>query len=239
MAEVVLKDLKLLWGSYDFASQFQSTKFSLNQETPGTSAFGDSTRVVAGGGLWTANWSGSGKIEYGTGTVDEQFGALSSADKLVSIAPEGLTLTNTSYSLDTLQSSFSPIQGSVGDILIFNIEAMARGPAYRGELNMTGTKSGVETGTGIQIGAPSATQICFVAAHVTAFTGTDCTVKLQSDDNSGMSSATDRVTLTQFTGIGSEVGTVAGSIADDYWAVDLSGTFTSVTLQAFIGLQIV
>jgi hypothetical protein len=239
MSEFILKDLKLLWGSYDFAAQFQSTQFSISQEAPDATSFGSTSRVVAPGGLWQSTWSGTGKVEYGTSTVDEQFGALSATDKLVTVSPEGLTLTNTSYSINTIQSAYTPIQGSPGDLLTFNIEAMARDPTYRGQLNLTGAHSSITTGAGIQLGAPSAVQVCFIAAHVTAFNGTNCTIKLQSDDNSGMSTATDRVTLTQFTAIGSELGTVAGSITDDYWAVDLSGTFTSVTVQCFMGLQTV
>jgi hypothetical protein len=62
--------------------------------------------------------------------------------------------------------------------------------------------------------------------HLTAFSGTDVTIKVQeSADNLAWA---DLITFTQATGATSEVAAATGTI-DRYLRVDISGTFTTVT----------
>ena len=64
------------------------------------------------------------------------------------------------------------------------------------------------------------------------------TLKIQSDDNSGMSSPTDRITsFTAATGTGYQWGSVAGAITDDYWrcVYTITGTGT-ITFAVAAGI---
>jgi hypothetical protein len=78
------------------------------------------------------------------------------------------------------------------------------------------------------LGPVSATQSIYSGLHVLAASGSlVCTVK--SDNSSGFSSPTTRITHSTFTAIGAEIKSAAGAISDDYWRVDYtvsgSGSF--------------
>ncbi len=104
--------------------------------------------------------------------------------------------------------------------------------------NVSRTSS--SSGTGRQIGAVSSTQTLYAALHVISASGTSPTldVKVQSDDNSGFTSATDRITFTQATDVTSEWGSVGGAITDDYWRITytVGGTSPSFAFAVTAGI---
>ena len=87
-------------------------------------------------------------------------------------------------------------------------------------------------GTAVALGGPTASQSLYAALHVMAFSGlTNIVVKVQSDDNSGFSSATDRITFSTVTATTSEWKSVAGSFSSEThlrasWAVTGTGSCT-------------
>ena len=83
----------------------------------------------------------------------------------------------------------------------------------------------------------------FAALHVLSASGTSPTldVVLQSDDNSGFSSAVSRITFTQATGITSQWSTLAGAQTDDYWRASytIGGSATpTFTFALVIGIAV-
>lgn len=238
MAEFVLKNLALLFDGYSFGSQCTSVSVNAGRETPDATAFDDGTRVAAAGGLKTAAITASGHFEAGTGTVDEQFqSAIAAAGKVITVAPVGLARGNYAYSLKATVGEYTPIQGSVGDVLNFTLTGGTTDELFRGIIEESATETGAAQSTGTQLGAISATQRIHAALHVTAFTGSSATVKVQSDDNSGFSSATDRITFSSVTGATAEKMTLDGAVTDDYWRVDISGTFSSITIYVILGIE--
>lgn len=122
------------------------------------------------------------------------------------------------YTAKSLVAGFDTF-GDVNAIAKLEGEVVTTGAQARGAVlaipSTTITSTG--SGTGVQLGALSSTQTLYVALHVfTAVTGT-VTVKVQSDDNSGFTSATDRVTFTSAGSAGWQWGTVSGAVTDDYW----------------------
>ena len=61
----------------------------------------------------------------------------------------------------------------------------------------------------------------YAALHVISVSGTSPTldVIVQSDDNSGFTTPTNRITFSQTGAVGAEWGSVAGAVTDDYWRV--------------------
>ena len=59
---------------------------------------------------------------------------------------------------------------------------------------------------------------------------------MQSDDNSGFTSATNRITFTQATGVTSELLSVAGAITDDYWRLSYTIVGGSFTFAVALGI---
>lgn len=96
-------------------------------------------------------------------------------------------------------------------------------------------------GTGNQLGAVSATQSIYAALHVFFVSGTtpSMTVTIQSDDNAGFTSATDRITFTANTALGFEMKSLAGAITDTYWRAryTLSGTSPIFVFAVVAGIK--
>lgn len=113
---------------------------------------------------------------------------------------------------------------SVGDAFPFTMNAMGSdgGPFVRGSILHNATRTATGTGTGRQIGAVSAAQKVYAALFVLAASGTTPTlnVTIESDDNSGFTTATTRMTFTQQIAKASEWHIpLAGAIGDDWWRI--------------------
>lgn len=91
------------------------------------------------------------------------------------------------------------------------------------------TTSGL-TGTAVSMTGPTATQRLYALLQVTAAAGTNLVVKIQSDDNSGFTTATDRITFTTMSAVGYQLLSVAGDLSTEtYWratATIASSTFS-------------
>ena len=91
------------------------------------------------------------------------------------------------------------------------------------------TTSGL-TGTAVAMTGPSASQLAYAALCVTAASGTNLVVKVQSDDNSSFTSATDRITFSTVSATGWQYSSVAGDLSTEtHWrvvATIASGTFS-------------
>ena len=97
-----------------------------------------------------------------------------------------------------------------------------------GAPSATYTTSGL-TGTAVAMTGPTATQSMYAVLNITAASGTNLAVKVQSDDNSGFTSATDRITFSTVSATGWQWSSVAGDLSTEtYWrvvATVASGTF--------------
>lgn len=124
------------------------------------------------------------------------------------------------------------VGGNVGDLAMSKLSGKSStGPVVRGRLLHPGSasRSTSSSGTGRQLGAVASGKSLYAALHVLSVAGTSTptlTVKVQSDDNSGFTSATDRITFTGATAVGAQWGSVAGAVTDDWWRVTwtISGT---------------
>lgn len=93
-------------------------------------------------------------------------------------------------------------------------------------------------GTGVQIGAVSATQYVYSTLHLMGTAATTITVVLESDDNSGFSSATTRITFGPLTAIGGNWATpVLGAITDDWWRFRVTSVTGTWTVAGAAGIQ--
>ena len=150
------------------------------------------------------------------------------------------------YLSDGVLGTLTPLGGAVGEMALFHGELM---PADRTvghrmvhgiiEANRTVTATSSTTGANT-LGAVSATQSVWASLHVFTLSGTtpSITVKVQSDDNSGFSSPTDRITFTAATTRSGQWGSAAGAITDTYWRVNytVSGTTPSIVFAVSIGI---
>lgn len=140
--------------------------------------------------------------------------------------------------------SYSPLNGGTpGEIATGRVSGQSSsGPVVRGIVlhpgNVARTASG--TGTGRNVGTIGVTQQGYAALHVLSASGTtpSLTVTVQSDDNSGFSSPTSRISFSAATAAGSQWGAVVGPVTDNWWRVSwtVSGTTPSFLFLVTFGI---
>ncbi len=234
MAEHVLKDTRFWLEGVELTGQMNETRVDLTRVMKDRTVFGENTESFAAGvkqgnmvhgGFWNA------------AEPDLQFhtlfnnGALSPA----TVASTG-TVGDAAYIMNAREGLYQ-MTGQFGDLFGFQVGLQAGdSPVLRGLVMIAKTSTGAENGTALQLGALSATETLYVAAHVTAFTGTDVVVNMESDDAEGFPSASAQGTPLTFSGVDGQWGTAAGAVTDDWWRVRLSGTFSSATVAVVFGI---
>lgn len=171
---------------------------------------------------------------------DEQYLVTLGSAYTISVVPLGGTEGNTAYFTDAMLTEYTPIEGAVGDLGSHMARFAGRNPLVRGTLASLQTVSASGNGAGYQLGAVSATQRIWVAAHVLALAGTSPTVQIivESDDNSGFTSPTTRVSPSAITTRAGVFASALGAITDNWWRARwvVSGTSPSIQLRVMLGI---
>lgn len=135
-------------------------------------------------------------------------------------------------------SETNPMDGAKGDVASFMDNIAYDTVAIRGYVGHPSTARSTDgNGTAVALAGPTAAQKLYAVLHVFAYSGlTNIIVKVQSDDSSGMGSATDRITFATATGTTSEFASVAGDFSTEThhrvtW--DVTGTGSCTFAVAF------
>lgn len=159
----------------------------------------------------------------------------------ITVCPLAGTEGSVAYLADGAYASMMPVGGTVGEAARYSFTAVPATLAdghklVRGllEANRTVTSSTSTTGSNT-LGAVASGQRLSASLHVFTLSGTSPTldVKVQSDDNSGFSSATDRITFSQASTRSGQFAYVAGPITDTYWRVTWTIGGSSTPTVAF------
>ena len=182
-----------------------------------------------------------GFYEAGTDKPDGLLGVNVGNELLVTTVPDA-GVGNTAYFMKSRLFEYN-IFGAVGEIAPFSIsKSQSSDVVVQGKVQIDGDLTASGNSPGVQLGAVSATEKCYVGIHCYGVSGTSTptvTFKLQSDDNSSFTSPTDRITFTSITAVGSDFQSVAGAITDQYWRLNytISGTNPSFSIHATIGIE--
>jgi len=242
MAKHVLKDLKIYYDEFEVTADHNKISMPVKSEEKICTVFGN-TAIARLAGMKSFTLSHSGFWEGGDNAIDDQlFDDLGSTARIMTLAPEGGADGGDAYIIKGVSVKYE-WGGKVGDILPFSGAVVGEGvPPVRATILGTGTKTTDANGTSRQLGAVSATQKIYAALHVTSATGggnVSLDVKIQSDDNTNFTSATDRITFTQvLTTNTAEWKSLAGAITDDYWRAvwTLAGSPKTYTFQIIAGI---
>lgn len=223
---------------YDLTSRSNALAIEYAAEAKDGTTLGQTSRVRQGG-LKTVLAAISGFMEPDA-TDAFKFSNMGVKDKPLSF---GLTADTHGAVAMTLLATEAELKlgAQVGELLPFDMSAQSSDRLVRGNILLTSkavalTASG--NGTGLQLGAVASGKKIYAAMHVlNAGTGS-FTAKLQSDDNSGFASATDRITFSAATGIGSQWSSAAGAITDDWWRINytISGGAPSFKVVIVVGI---
>lgn len=238
MATEVLKNQKVFFGGYDLTGITNAVSLSSEAEAVDATVLGNNTRVNKGG-LKTVAASIQGYFD-----ADPYDSALytnvGASDKPLSIATSG-TEGEAAYMFKCMIGSYNP-SASIGDMFGFSLETAGAGNLIRGTLMENNTAiTTTADGTGRQLGAITSGQKMYAALHVLGASGSSPTldVTIESDDNSGFSSAATRITFSQATTIGAQYTTLDGPITDDYWRVSwtVGGSTPSFNFVVVLGIM--
>jgi len=234
MSKFVLTDATAFRNGYDMSCDVNQIEVTAEVDVVEQTTFCDAGWRTMLGGLKSASYSMNGFYEAGTGTVDEELAAITTS--VDTFTPDGSDGAVAYF----MQSQDSGIQrfGSVGDITPINMTGVGRSTVglLRGNLLLEKqTVSGDTDGTGLQMGAVSATESLYTVIHCFS-AGTTADVIVESDDNAGFTSATERSSTTITAAGGTWVTAVAGAITDDYWRVSVDTVTGSFSLAVAVAI---
>jgi hypothetical protein len=218
MSTTILKNQKVWFDGYDLSTQINSLGLSHEAEAKDDTVLGDDTRSNKGG-LKISAFSLQG---FWNSTQDKPiFNNIGGSGKLItfgSASTEGSAV----YMLQSLLSTYN-IDGELGELLPFSLDAAARGNLVRGTLMENDSDvTTTQNGTARQVGAVTAAQKMYAGLHVTGVNGTgtlDVTVESDAADDFTGSEST-RITFDQVTSsVGGQWKSVSGTITDDWWRV--------------------
>lgn len=137
---------------------------------------------------------------------------------------------------------YTPVTGAVSDLARqMSNWSIVGYPLVRGLFATKQTVTVTGNGTGHNLGAVSAAQHVYGSVHFLTAGGTtpSITVVLESDDNSGFTTATTVATFTAATTRTAQITRVAGAITDTWWRYrwTVSGTSPSFQVRGFLGIQ--
>jgi hypothetical protein len=250
MTAQILKNVRIFSGGADLTGASNKIEVAAEVEEKDVTTWGS---VDANGDLWKEVMGGlaSAKISAGgfweagdTSKVDDDAWAALGGAGAWTVFPNSLTGAVGAVALTTnmLRSNYQ-LLGGIGDVAPWTQSGTSTSPLLRGVgLHPPGTaRTATGSGTAVLHVAVSATQRLYAALHVLSVAGTAAptiTVKIQSDDNSGFTSATDVLTFTAATARGSQFSSVAGPITDTYYRVNytITGTNPSFLFVAAVGV---
>lgn len=223
-----LKARNVYLGAYDISGFSRNVMMgSALQELPST-AYGDAA---------TNNESGLPTV---SATIDVMmpttfawdaaiFGARGAKTPLTFFI-EGNSAGNVALTVYGLECKYAPGL-KIGDIMANQLAIASKGQeVVRGLVLENGAnKVASGDGNGVQLGAVASGKSLFLAYHVLLMTATSVAGVLKSATSGAFSSPTTRITTTTWTGIGSELLSVAGPITDTWyrltWTLVGSGAF--------------
>jgi hypothetical protein len=223
MSKLILADQVAFLDGYKISSQANTMAMDMGLDAPECTTFASNANREYTPGLKTMGGSMAGFFDQSAADA-HMFNNLGAAQSIVTIGPQNGTAGSPVYFLKALETAYTPLTGNVGDLVGFSLGFNNKGSpgVVRGTLMLnTAAIAGSGNSTGRQLGAVGATQKVYGALHVTGITGSpSLVVKAQSDDNSGFTSATDRLTFATMTDVGTDWQELAGAITDDYWRIN-------------------
>lgn len=225
MAFVHGKDTVILGGSVALTGDLNQVQPSFQRQAVDVTTFGNNDRVyVAGVGGHTLSLGGL----FNASLSDPEWNTQLSGQvtKVMTVGVGGTTIGNRGY-LHQGHLTGHAVRSSNDDAVRLNVSMQGTGAVGDGVfLHALGAETSTGAFSSVDEAASSANG-GIGHLHVTAFTGTDVTIKIQ--DSADDAAWADLITFSSVTGVTSERATVTGTI-DRYVRANITaGTFTTVT----------
>lgn len=239
----VLTDVRLFTGGCDLTTANNKIEFTPEVDERDVTTFGSAGWTQVIGGIKKGKISASGFWSAGSSDqVDDNLWPGMGGRGAWSWCPDTADVADIAYLTYGLQSDYK-ILGGVGDVAPWSANMASAWPISRGVvLHPPGTaRITTGSGTAVEHVAVTSSQYVYANLHVLSIAGTSTptiTVAIQSDDNSGFSSATTRATFTAATAVGGESIRAAGAITDTWWRATWTISGSSPSFLFFVTLGV-
>lgn len=241
---VLLSDCKIYLGAYDLTGSARRVQMTGAKAELTDSRFGDGHEAYFPGlqqvssecgGFFSSSALANGEPDP---VIFDKWNTYAAGVPLLVAPPYAPTAAagadgNTAYMVVGGQFQYEGMSGNHGETLAyrFTTKPGTLYRLYRQTIAYPKTAlNGNANGTAYQLGVLAAGQTLVAALHVFAAATANYTVKIQSDDNSGFTTPTDRITFAAVTGLTHEVKKLDGAVAtDDYWRVNITKTAGQIT----------
>ena len=246
MAIQVLKNCKAYLDGYDLTGNSNKVELNYSADSLDNTTFNATTKSRQAG-LKNVEVNLEGFWEAGVGKIDAAMGANLDAGglvgKIITLCPTGGAANEPFFSFENIFGEFQ-LGAQVGELLPFSYNGGGSDSEglIKGTVLENAAKTATAAGTGRQLGAVAEGQYVYAVMHVLAVSGTNPTLDMiiQSDDNSGFTSPTTKITFAQVTDVGAWWATrVAGPITDDYFRCSYTiGGTDDPSFTVFVGVAI-
>lgn len=248
---VLLSDCKVYFGAYDLTGSLRQVQMTAAKAELGDSRFGDSHEAYfpglqqvecSGTGLFSSSAASGGEPDPGIFAALNTYAAGLPTVMAPPYAPSASAGAsgNIAYLVAGGPFAYDAMSGTHGELLgyTFSTKPGSGYRLYRQTIVYPKTAiSATGNGSAFQLGTLDTGETLVASLHVFAASSASYVIKIQSDDNSGFSSATDRVTFATVTDITSEVKKLDGPVAtDDYWRVNITRTSGDITLAVTLSI---
>lgn len=242
MAKLVLLNTRLFVAGADLTGVTNKAEIQTEVEAKDATTFGSGGAKEFLGGLVSSTVTAEGFFEAGdAGKVDDVAFAQRGATGPWTVCPVAATDGALAYFTNALETDYT-LLGAVGEMAPYKVGGTGTWRTVRGLVGHPVSTSRTTSGNGssMSLGAVGSGQQLYAALHVLSVSGTtpSLTVKVQSDDNSGFTSAVDRITFTAATAVGGQILRTAGPITDSFFRVTwtISGTTPSFQFVCAVGI---
>lgn len=244
MAELAVVNAFAYFGAHDFTGDIHTWSMD------GSADALRSTNMRSGGaneykmGLKTTTMSMNGFTDFGADSPDAELFSFYStrAAAVVTVGNDEVEGTACCMTQQFVPQFTPGGGGQVGQMSEFSMSGQGTDVAggvrgfllkEQGAVSATGA-----IGTGVQIGAASATQYRYATVHLLGTAGTSITLVLEMDDNSGFTSATTVATFGPLTATGGNWMTpVIGSATDSWYRFRVTAITGTWTVAGAAGIQ--
>jgi hypothetical protein len=239
----VLTDVRLFTGGCDLTTANNKIEFTAEVDEKDVTTFGSAGWNTVIGGIKKGKVAASGFWSAGSSDqVDDNLWPGMGGRGAWSWCPDTADVADIAYLTYGLQANYKILDG-VGEVAPWSADMSSAWPISRGVvLHPPGTaRTATGSGTAVEHVAVTSGQYVYGNLHVLSVSGTSTptiTVTVQSDDNSGFTSATTRATFTAATAVGGESIRAAGAITDTWWRVGytIAGTNPSFLFTVTLGV---
>lgn len=245
MGKTVLTNVRCFAAGADLTGNSNKIEVSSEVESKDSTNYASNGWKEVMGGLAQAEISGEGQWEAGDPSkVDD-----ASWSQLGGVGPWSISANNAAavgdlaYFANAMRSDYK-LFAEVGEVAPWTGTAKSSWPLVRGQFaHPPGTaRTATGTGTALQVGAVAANKRLYAALHVLSVAGTtpSITARVESDDNSGFTTPTTRLTFSAANAVGGQILRTDGTaITDTWWRIawTISGTTPSFLFAASLGIQ--